>query len=245
MRLLPLSDLHLEDGIIPIQGDLNADVVTLAGDIGVDTIGVDWARAQFDVPVIYTPGNHEWDDPVHNRMDLIDRLRDAASGSNVIILDNESVEIGGVKFIGATLWTNFNLHGPVYQSAFLSGVDVQQVANHHFTGIEIFKRNQQSVRYIQEELLKPTECRATVIVTHYAPSIRSIRGDLKALPMSAHWASRLDGLVETSGARLWHHGHTHDAVRYFIGRTEVLCKPRGEKKDTGIPYPGALATVEI
>src|SRR3546814_4810327 len=71
-------------------------------------------------------------------------------------------------------------------------------SNQHFTALEIFKRNQEAVSYIREELSRPTECREIVVITHYAPSILSIREDLKCLPISCHWACALRSEEHTS-----------------------------------------------
>ena len=60
MKLHILNDLHIEfeEFAPPATG---ADVVVLAGDIGVGMDGLRWAKARFsDTPVIYVPGNHEF-----------------------------------------------------------------------------------------------------------------------------------------------------------------------------------------
>jgi predicted phosphodiesterase len=72
--------------------------------------------------------------------------------------------------------------------------------------------------------------RPHVVVTHHAPSARSLAPATAHLPVSAAYGSHLDGLVEASGAALWVHGHTHHPVDYKIGATRVLSNPRG--------YPG-------
>jgi len=60
MKLHILNDLHIEfEDFAP--ADIDADVVVLAGDIGVGTEGLRWADDRFpDKPVIYVPGNHEF-----------------------------------------------------------------------------------------------------------------------------------------------------------------------------------------
>ena len=61
MRIHILSDLHTEFApYTPDPAADGADVVVLAGDIGLRTRGVEWARQAFRVPTFYVPGNHEY-----------------------------------------------------------------------------------------------------------------------------------------------------------------------------------------
>jgi Icc-related predicted phosphoesterase len=71
-----------------------------------------------------------------------------------------------------------------------------------------------------------------IVITHHAPSKQSLPVRFEEDIISAAYASRLDNLVDRSQARLWIHGHVHEAQDYVIGRTRVLCNPRG--------YPGEL-----
>ena len=73
----------------------------------------------------------------------------------------------------------------------------------------------------------------TVVVTHHAPSERSVNSRYASGPYSAldrAYYSDLDDLVAISNAALWIHGHVHTNFDYEIGNTRVLCNPRG--------YPG-------
>lgn len=112
MKLYVLSDLHVE--FSPFTPDPDtvkaADVIILAGDIYLGVKGITWARKTFpDKPVVYVAGNHEfygfhWDK-------LLDQLREEARAQDVYYLENESVSINGVRFLGATLWTDFQFFG--------------------------------------------------------------------------------------------------------------------------------------
>jgi Icc-related predicted phosphoesterase len=66
-----------------------------------------------------------------------------------------------------------------------------------------------------------------VVVTHHAPSQRSIPANYRDDILSAAYASQLDQFVEDSLATVWIHGHIHEQQDYIIGRTRVLCNPRG------------------
>lgn len=109
MRIRVLSDLRREFGSVDLP-PVAADVVVLAGDIDRGIKGVVWARQTFPgIPVLYVAGNHEHYDERVGR--LHEKLREAEAGSNVTILENEIFEMGGYRFFGATLWTDFDLLG--------------------------------------------------------------------------------------------------------------------------------------
>jgi Icc-related predicted phosphoesterase len=107
MKLHILSDLHTEFASFSAP-DTGADVVILAGDIGVGLDGIQWAASQFPkVPVIYVPGNHEYYD---HDIALIDELV-KHSPPNIHVLNNDKIVLNGVRFLGSTLWTDFKLYG--------------------------------------------------------------------------------------------------------------------------------------
>ena len=124
MKLHVLSDLHVE--FSPFAPDPDtvkaADVIVLAGDIYLGIKGVTWARKTFpDKPIVYVAGNHEfygwhWDK-------LLDKLREEAHAQDVYFLENESITIDGVRFLGATLWTDFEYFGLSSRSQAMRSVE--------------------------------------------------------------------------------------------------------------------------
>lgn len=66
-----------------------------------------------------------------------------------------------------------------------------------------------------------------MVVTHHAPSLRSVAPEYRTDPVSSAFASDLEDLVTSSGASLWIHGHTHFVVDYRLGKTRVISNPRG------------------
>ncbi len=107
MKILHLSDLHLEFGLIE-PPSTSADVVILSGDINLGSRGIDWA-ANFSVPTVVILGNHE----AYNTSDLDELIHQckekAKSYPLVHFLENESVTIFGVRFHGTTFWSDFEL----------------------------------------------------------------------------------------------------------------------------------------
>ena len=209
------------------------DVVVLAGDIHSHTHAIPWAAETFSTPVIYLPGNHEFYNSHLHGMSV--QLRKCAQEyPNIHLLDNDSVEIEGVRFIGATLWTDFMLFGSsmatigkclhdakLYISDFST---IRFGSTGWFLPADSVKLFRVSAMYLRETLAEPFDG-PTVVVSHHLPSMRSVAERYKSDHLSAAFASNLDDLVEM--ADLWIHGHTHDSFDYQLGKCRVVCNPRG------------------
>lgn len=229
MKVHILNDLHIEfeDFKAPTT---RADVVVLAGDIGVGLEGLHWAQKQFpDQPVIYVPGNHEY---YRNNTDLIDDLK-ARATRNMHVLNDDQVIVNGVRFLGSTLWTDFALLGlekqvPAMLEAqqYMTDFVVIGHEDHCFTPRDALQLHTNSRAWLTSMLAQPFSGK-TVVVTHHAPSSRSISrryvGDL----LSPAFASNLESLMGDRRAVLWVHGHVHDSFDYVVDGTRVVCNPRG------------------
>ncbi len=109
MRIRVFSDIHLEFG--PFDPPrMDADVVILAGDLWYRDKGIRWAAQHFRPErTICLAGNHEfYKDEIH---EVLDACRTAAWETGVHFLENETVVIDGVRFIGSALWADFRLNG--------------------------------------------------------------------------------------------------------------------------------------
>src|SRR5581483_10435921 len=107
MRLNILSDLHLSVSPLALP-QTDADLVVLAGDIARPKEAIAWASG-FPQPVLYVAGNHEfYGGSISGTVAELKRL---SAGSNIHVLDDDSVTIEGVRFLGTTLWTDFMLFG--------------------------------------------------------------------------------------------------------------------------------------
>ena len=176
MRLHILSDLHLEFGQVDIP-PTEADVVVMAGDIHLGPNGCRWARKQFpDQPVIYVPGNHEYYH--HSLPELVGTLKAEMEGSNVCVLENDAVEIGGITFLGCTLWTDFQLSGDPDEAMrmvehTMGDFQVIRYSPKHRTlqPPDTVRVHGESVAWLRGQLAKGNPAR-TVVVTHHAPSAR-------------------------------------------------------------------------
>lgn len=231
MRLHILSDLHLEFG--PFEPPpVPADVIVLAGDVHVGSNGLPWIRDHFaDKTVIYVLGNHEFygqQIPQHTH-----QLKELARGTNIHVLENDLLEVEGVVFLGATLWTDFDLVGEralAEADALLGVSDFQCIRlaspNRSFRPGDARRFHADSREWLEDQV-RQTAGKRLVIVTHHAPSARSIAGHHSNHPLNPAFASNLDRFVESCGATLWIHGHNHSAADYRLGLTRVINNPRG------------------
>jgi predicted phosphodiesterase len=229
MKLLVLSDLHLEFSNLPFHAN-DADVIVLAGDIWKGDNGVYWARATWpEKEIVYVAGNHEFYGK--NRLETLAKLRIAARETGVHFLDNEEKLINGVRFLGATLWTDFKLFGEnlkidcMYEGeSSLNDFRVIHEGSAHFSTMDSICLHEESVAWLTKAIREPLDGK-TVVVTHHLPSFDSVVPRFKKDLLSACFASKLDHLM--GKPVLWVHGHTHDNLDYQIKGTRVVCNPRG------------------
>lgn len=242
MRIWVVSDLHVEFGIpftaTPPPG---TDVLVCAGDILTKGIvpSIEWLARTIGqtLPIILVAGNHEFYG-ASTRGSIRD-AREAASGHrNIHFLENDSVEIDGVTFVGATLWTDFRLFGrdPAFamESARNGMNDFKRIKlskqpYQKFRPIHAFRKHQESKDFIASAL-RDRAGQKMVVVSHHAPSSRSIPEEFRDDPLSGCYASDLEGLLLETPPDLWVHGHVHSRSDYRVGKTRVLSNPRG--------YPG-------
>jgi len=251
MKLLILSDLHLE--FVPFEpaADLVFDAVVLAGDIDSPARwAIRWAKERFPgKPVVYVPGNHEYYDGHLDK--TLAEARNAAEGSHVHLLDGDELVIDGVRFLGATLWTDFAIAIEAPEGR-VSDVPwaMKQATNvlNDYALIHTFDetaepgslRHQQGRKlqaadtlrihqiqraWLQAKLAEPFDGR-TVVVTHHAPHRGSLSAQYADDWVSGAFVSELpDDFFEVPV--LWVHGHTHQSFDYRVRACRVVCNPRG------------------
>lgn len=238
MKIHILSDLHIEYSDFEPQA-VEADVIVLAGDICLGTRGVAWARQSWpDKEIVFVPGNHEYyrsEIGIENEM-----MGHAASVYGVHVLNRAEAVIDGVRFLGATLWTDFRLFGederPWAYAAALNGLRDFRVIDY---GVQTFMPQDSAeisaadIAWLEGKLKLEAFDGTTVVVTHHLPSMRSVSDRYKKQLLSACFASHFDHLMGYS--KLWVHGHTHDSFDYELNGTKVICNPRGYCKAGQLP----------
>jgi Icc-related predicted phosphoesterase len=245
MKILVLSDLHLSHHTFrsEIEGnriDGQADVVVLAGDIDDGLGGIRWARETFpDKPIVLVAGNHEFYDRHWFRQ--VDDMRDVANKFDVDFLEADEIDILGVRFLGCSLWTDFELFGTDKKEVAMSVAKAQMIdyecikvphyAEFHWAHSKNLTpeltvlRHQGSVDWLTQELEKGNDPKKTVVVTHHAPHPNSVPMRFQKDMLSAAYSSDLSRLMGKSG--LWIHGHMHHSVDYSVNGTRIVANPRG------------------
>ncbi|OIR18046.1 3',5'-cyclic adenosine monophosphate phosphodiesterase CpdA [mine drainage metagenome] len=229
MRIHVLSDLHIEIAAYQPQ-PVECDVVVLAGDIGNHVQGMEWGRHSWPAKeILYVPGNHEF--YRLGRVETLRQMRVRANELGVHLLDNDEVVIAGIRFLGSTLWTDFDLFGEELKKAamaegkkYLNDFRLIRERFRMFSPARSAQLHKTSRAWLAAKLQEPFPGK-TVVVTHHLPSARSVAERYRASLTSACFASNLDELMGASA--LWIHGHTHDSFDYVLHGTRVVCNPRG------------------
>ena len=259
MKITTVSDLHLEFADYNLHNDMGANVLILGGDIFVAQDLHDFKDHDVELPieglsrrqetvsrarhliktaskaydhVILIAGNHEF---YHGKFFKgLDYIREeVAPYDNVYFLEDEHVELDGVTFVGATLWTDFNKQDPHTKYLVENYLNDYKTIRNDQEGYrriktnDVLQRHLNSVKYISK-VVSETEG-PVVVCTHHSPSFMSVHESYKDdTLMNGGYHSDLSELIlDHPNIKLWTHGHTHFAFDYTIGDTRIVCNPRG------------------
>lgn len=255
LKIQLLSDLHLEaNPDFCAQPHPEADLLVLAGDVGSyqqRTDGTrmaepDWGLRRFSplpqyagwpVPVLFVPGNHEYDaldfDTAHAE------LRATCERLGLVWLEREVWARRGVRFVGTTLWSDYDALAapadPITQRL-KQRHKAFRAANYYLQKMQTQRQGAlfdaaamrevalDSQQWLRTALEQPFDG-ATVVVTHFAPSLQSADPRYGITPGTAGFCNALDVLLPN--ADLWLHGHLHCAQDYQVGRCRVVANPLG------------------
>lgn len=243
-RINILSDLHLEFSNFNLTKE-KYDVLVLAGDISQD-LGSLYnffnKSLKEDIPVIYVLGNHEFEGKRFPK--VFEECKNIEKDfPNVHILYNKAVDVSGVRFIGTTLWSNFESNGLEWKDKVKSWakqnvIDFSYIFKENTEGYDLKyrawtpddmeKEFNKAYSFLEYELKKNITDLPKVVVTHFAPHKKSIHEKYSKDVGSSYWANNLEELMGFS--EYWIHGHTHDSFNYEVSGTKVLCNPRGISK---------------
>lgn len=240
MKLRIISDLHLEASNVSRLENMGEDVLILAGDISaIPELLVEFFERKVDpqTPVLYVLGNHEYE--YQHIKKAASYYKDLlAEFPNVKILDNESITLKGVEFIGSTLWSNFEGEGVLAKNQLKDWVsaisDFRKIKSDHdyITPCEMEAISTSCIDYLTRALnnSKASKC---VVISHFAPHLMS-RSDRfsKEKIGSGYWVNNLPQLLGKSCVHV--HGHVHDSKDYTVGKTRVICNPRGRSLTMGL-----------
>lgn len=258
MKIGIASDLHLEFGNCKIIYDEKPDVLVLAGDIvtagslhtyapgpyqNINEAETNRERAQlyrefiFNISqefenVVVVAGNHEfyggkWEQSLNTL-----RL-EYEQYTNIHFLERDCATIGGVTFVGGTLWTDMNNFDPItlhdtkiFMNDFSRIVDDTRGYSKlkPATTVQRHIQTKQYIQYVAKETPGPV-----VVVGHHAPSFMSIGPQYlgQTITNGAYASDLSEEILNNPNIKLWIHGHMHDPFDYYIGDTRIVCNPRG------------------
>lgn len=212
MKVAIISDLHLlhwqrSGHFIPLIDGLKRsldkekpNIIIDAGDVESEKL---WWKHFTGWPLHRTHGNHDWYGKEWN-----DNVGPSISRSG--------------KIVSTTLWTDFDNNNPVAHFNVQKGLaDYRWIKG--ITTEKIYQTHLESIRLLENCANNDED----IIMTHHAPSYRSVAKKYKDDPLNPGFASNLDWLVEQKQPKIWLHGHMHDPADYMIGETRVICHPCG------------------
>ena len=256
MRLQLLSDLHLETEQFDPQPAPGADLLVLAGDIDSGWQALE-RFAGWPQPVIFVAGNHEFDG---RELDTaLPALRERCAGLGITMLERESLVVGdrrgrSIRILGSTRWCDFDLFGAAGRAkAMRAGAYflelMQATRGAEPFDVEAIRTEALLCRaWLEAELTRPAAgWQRTVVITHFAPSLRSADPRYGERSGTASFCNADDDLIQR--ADLWIHGHLHCRHDYHVARaggsTRVVCNSRGHERRGEAEGHDPLLVLEI
>jgi Icc-related predicted phosphoesterase len=252
MRLQILSDLHADvtqPRVITVAPDI--DAVVVAGDTceGAERGFMRLRRiVPMQIPIVAVLGNHEF----YRRCwsEELAQARTAAPLYGVHLLENDVAVVGNVRFLGASLWTDYALFGDPQRAMLVAAHGLNDHRRimwskepwRRFRPQEALLLHERSHGFIETTLAKPFYG-ATVVVTHHAPHPGSVHPRYKSDLLTAAYVSDLSALIETARPNLWVHGHVHESFDYSVGATRVICNPHGYGTENGRFDPALVVEI--
>jgi hypothetical protein len=241
MRIQLLSDLHLETESFTPTPAADAELLVLAGDIDSSWAGLELFR-HWPVPVLFVAGNHEFDE--REITQTWPALRARCTQLGIRLLECETLVLTDaagrrVRFVATTRWCDFDLFGVAQRErAMRAGSYFMKImrATRHGAPLDAAAVREEALvcgAWLRDELQRPKgSWDTTVVITHFAPSLRSADPRYGNQPGTASFCNADDALLPL--ADLWIHGHLHCQHDYLAphaaGSTRVVCNSRGHTR---------------
>lgn len=262
MKVCILSDLHLEIFNIKFS-KIDCDIMVLAGDIGTGTMAKDfimWHLENGVKHILYVFGNHEfWNKETNSISKFFNptiyeessTLSDSYQYTidqwleldkkieRLHVLHNKEFIYKNIRFLGTTLWTDFNKKIENQYFALNNINDYKYITyqDRNLQPHDVFNFHIKAKKWLINNL-EPKEVESklnidlkvdlkTVVISHHLPSYNCIDQKYKDSFLNSSFASNLDKLMEKYKIDYWIHGHTHSSIDTLLYDTRIICNPRG------------------
>jgi Icc-related predicted phosphoesterase len=230
MKIQLISDLHL-NAVNRIYLNLDADIYVIAGDLAVDpkiaAKYIEKIKKAKDIPIIYVLGNHEYYghdiSSAHEYKSALEKL------DQVYLLDNESVTIDSIEFLGTTLWSNLDDPMAAYMvSQYFNDYECIRDGARPITPQATHSLHIRNIKWLTSKLDGNSR---KVVISHHAPSFECRARDFDYRTNSQYttkgFCSNLETLIYQTQPLCWMYGHTHRSRCLKIGNTRVISKQIG------------------
>lgn len=242
MKFQIVSDLHLDVDKFELP-ETDADAILIAGDLANGRGSLNWLYNTYNKhqkPIYMVMGNHEY----YNKFietginKFHTSLINLGLQERVHILDIRKnpwyLLDDNIVLIGDTLWTDFNNYDSVSRHiSNYSMWDFKCIRKGDWQDHEPFLAEDAYMEHCAtlnrfRELRETFWSQKLVVMTHHAPSRRSVApAYVNSKELNGAFVSDLEDFIEEITPDLWIHGHTHNTFDYHIGKTRIICNPKG------------------
>lgn len=248
MKIWVLSDLHFRMSEIDWDIELpDANVCVVPGDVTDPPLeSLVWLQKNIGhrMPVVFVAGNHEYYGHSYTEA-LLEAKSEAWRFPSVHFLEKDETVIAGVRFLGATMWTDFELYETPERSMQVASLYMNDYRLIEYTreprrrfSAEITRAiHKDSRAWLEAALAEPFDG-PTVVVTHTCPHQLSVHEQYAGDALNPAFTSDLSPVIERFQPDVWIHGHTHSSFDYVVPETQtrVVCNPRGYVRRWNMGY---------
>lgn len=250
MKIWTISDIHLKqrEALDLMKPDRfpDADVCVIAGDIcNRYNLSLNWAAKVIRprMPVVFVMGNHEFYSA--SLQNAQKNARMLAKSLGITFLDDNEAVIGGVRFLGSTLWTDFALFvgndSPISieRAMAIARVSMADYGETTVLDYDRFRQmqpqdtlmmHQKSLAFLEAAFAEGSVL-PTVVVTHHGPHRGSVHARYATDDVTPAFVSDLSDQIARWRPLAWIHGHVHSCFDYVVGGTRIVCNPRGYQNE--------------